>query len=120
MVKVRAAISCPDLDLNGVVVEIARVRAAAYSAGVDLVRITQVRGATVSYKGETLFAPSVPVDALDTLGAGDAFVSRLVYRVLTGVPLVEAANHAAHYAALIYGTRGAFGHARSITREIPW
>ncbi|MBN9548211.1 MAG: carbohydrate kinase, partial [Alphaproteobacteria bacterium] len=56
---------------------------------------------------------------VDTLGAGDAFVSRLAYRVLTGVSLAEAASDAAQYSALICGTRGAFGHARPITREIP-
>ena len=100
--------------------EVARVLAAAQSAGVELVTITQgARGATVSHKGQTLFAPSVPVDAVDTLGAGDAFVSRLVYRVLSGVSLGQAASDAAQYAALICGTRGAFGHARPITREIP-
>jgi fructoselysine 6-kinase len=100
--------------------EVARVLDAAASAGVELVTVTQgARGATVFHKGETLFVPSVPVDAIDTLGAGDAFVSRLACRVLTGVSLAEAARDAAQYSALICGTRGAFGHARPITREIP-
>lgn len=100
--------------------EVARVLDAAQSAGVELVTVTQgARGATVCHKGDVLFAPAVPVDAVDTLGAGDAFVSRLVCRVLTEASLEEAANDAAQYAALICGTRGAFGHARPITREIP-
>ncbi|RWC61787.1 MAG: carbohydrate kinase [Mesorhizobium sp.] len=100
--------------------EVGRVLDAAQSAGVELVTITQgARGATVCHKGEILFAPAVPVEAVDTLGAGDAFVSRLAYRVLTGVSLAEAASDAAQYSALICGTRGAFGHARPITREIP-
>jgi fructoselysine 6-kinase len=100
--------------------EVARVLDAAQAAGVELVTITQgARGATVCHKGEILFAPAVPVDAVDTLGAGDAFVSRLTYRVLTGVALANAATDAAQYAALVCGTRGAFGHTRSITHEIP-
>ena len=100
--------------------EVTRVLDAALSAGVELVTVTQgARGATVCHKGKVLFAPAIPVDAVDTLGAGDAFVSRLACRVLTGVLLEEAANDGAHYAALICGTRGAFGHARPITREIP-
>ena len=100
--------------------EVACVLDVAQSAGVELVTVTQgARGATVCHKGEILFAPAVPVDAVDTLGAGDAFVSRLACRVLSGVPLAEAASEAAQYSALICGTRGAFGHARPITREIP-
>lgn len=100
--------------------EIARVLDAATSAGVELVTVTQgARGATVCHKGDVLFAPAIAVDAVDTLGAGDAFVSRLACRVLTGASLEEAASDGAQYAALICGTRGAFGHARPITREIP-
>ncbi len=100
--------------------EIARLLDAAVSAGVELITVTQgAKGATVCHRGNVLFAPAVPVDAVDTLGAGDAFVSRLACRVLTGVSLKEAASEGAQYAALICGTRGAFGHARPITREIP-
>jgi fructoselysine 6-kinase len=100
--------------------EISRVIDAAQAAGVELVTITQgARGATICHKGEVLFAPAVPVDAVDTLGAGDAFVSRLACRVLDGMSLAEAAKDAAHYSALICGTRGAFGHARPITRGVP-
>lgn len=100
--------------------EVARVLEAAQAAGVELVTVTQgARGATVCHKGEVLFSPAVPVDAVDTLGAGDAFVSRLACRVLAGVSLADAASDAAQYSALICGTRGAFGHARPITREIP-
>lgn len=100
--------------------EIARVLDAAHSAGVELVTVTQgASGATVSLKGTAIFVPAVPVDAVDTLGAGDAFVARLACRVLSGVPLADAGKDAAQYSALICGTRGAFGHARPITREIP-
>jgi len=100
--------------------EIKRLLDVAVSAGVELVTVTQgARGATVCYNGNVIFAPAVPVDAVDTLGAGDAFVSRLACRVLTGVPLNDAAFEGAQYAAHICGTRGAFGHARPITREIP-
>ncbi|HDK6220029.1 TPA: carbohydrate kinase [Klebsiella quasipneumoniae] len=111
-----AAFSRSDADEQ----EIERVLNAAQSAGVELITITHgARGATVCHKGEVLFAPAIPVDAVDTLGAGDAFVSRLVCRVLTGMPLAEAASDAAQYSAHICGTRGGFGHARHITRDIP-
>jgi fructoselysine 6-kinase len=73
----------------------------------------------VCLKGEILFAPAVPADAVDTLGACDAFVGRLACRVLAGVSHAKAATDAARYSALICGTRRAFGHARPITREIP-
>jgi len=111
-----AAFSRADADDT----EIKRVLDAAQSAGVELITITQgARGATVCHKGEILFVPAVPIDAVDTLGAGDAFVSRLVCRVLTGVPLADAAHAAAGYSALICSMRGGFGHARLITRDIP-
>jgi len=100
--------------------EVTRVLDAAQAAGVELVTITQgARGATVCHKGEIVFVPAVTVDAVDTLGAGDAFVARLACRVLTGMSLTEAGSDAARYSALICGTRGAFGHARPITRTIP-
>jgi fructoselysine 6-kinase len=100
--------------------EVARVINAAQEAGVELVTVTQgALGATVCHKGQVHFAPSVPVDSVDSLGAGDAFVSRLVCRLLTGMSLVEAASDASRYSALVCGIRGAFGHARPITREIP-
>ena len=114
MVKVWAGIGCPDLALNGVV-EFACVLVAAYSVGLDLRRITQARAFTVSHKGETVFGPSVPDDAVGTRGAGDAFVGR---RVPSGASLAQAASAAAQYAGLICGTRGAFSPARPITREI--
>jgi fructoselysine 6-kinase len=111
-----AAFSRGDADEE----EVARVLGAAQAAGVELITVTQgARGATVCHKGEVVFSPAVPVDAVDTLGAGDAFVSRLACRILGGAPLAEAAGDAAQYAAIICGTRGAFGHARPITREIP-
>jgi fructoselysine 6-kinase len=100
--------------------EVTRVLDAAQSAGVELVTITQgAIGATVCHRGKVMFVPAVPVDAVDTLGAGDAFMSRLACNVLAGISLAEAASDAAHYSASICGTRGAFGHARHITREIP-
>jgi len=73
----------------------------------------------VCHKGEILFVPTVPVDVVDTLGAGDAFVSRLACRVLSGVSLAEAGSDAALYSALICGTRGGFGHARPFFRKKP-
>jgi fructoselysine 6-kinase len=97
--------------------EIRRVLDTALAAGAELITVTQgARGATVCHKGEVLFVPAVPVDALDTLGAGDAFVSRFVCQALTGIPLTDAASDAAQYAAFICSTRGAFGHARPITK----
>ena len=111
-----AAFSRSDADES----EIARLLDTAHAAGVELVTITQgARGATVSHKGKMLFVPAVSVEAIDTLGAGDAFVSRLACRVLSGVSLAEAGKDAAQYSALICKTRGAFGHARPITRDIP-
>lgn len=98
--------------------EVMRVLETAQSAGVELITVTRGnRGATVCYRGEVLFAPAVPINAVDTLGAGDAFGSRLACRVLAGTSLSEAAGDAARYSALICGARGAFGYGRPINGE---
>ena len=96
MVKVWAGIGCPDLGLSGVV-EVAYVLVAAYSAGVDLVRVTQARAFTLSHKGETAARPWIPDDAVYALGAGDAFVGHLVHRILSSLSLAQPARAAAQY-----------------------
>lgn len=62
------------------------------------------RGALVADGSGTTLVPSPRVEAVDTTGAGDAFVGALAYRLSEGDGLVEAARLAARVGA--YAVRG--------------
>lgn len=62
------------------------------------------RGALVADRSGTTRVPSPRVDAVDTTGAGDAFVGALAHRLSEGDELVEAARLAARVGA--YAVRG--------------
>lgn len=51
--------------------------------------------------------PAVVVDAIDTVGAGDAFLGALAAALATGESLLDASAHAAAAAALVVTVRGA-------------
>lgn len=60
--------------------------------------------------GETVQrVPSLPVEAVDTTGAGDAFTAALAWRLGLGEPLAAAAAFAARVGALAVTRRGAQG-----------
>ena len=50
--------------------------------------------------GETASVPGIPVDAVDTTGAGDVFGAALVFATLAGLPLADRLRFAALAAAL--------------------
>ncbi len=64
------------------------------------------RGSLLVSHDETVHVPATPVDALDTTGAGDAFVGSLAYFIASGQPLPEAMRRANHIAALSTQARG--------------
>ena len=55
----------------------------------------------------TEWIPAVPVEVVDTVGAGDAFTAAMVCLHLEGRPLRECARFANHYAARVCEHRGA-------------
>jgi ribokinase len=82
-----------------------RVVDALLAHGVPSVVLTVgARGALVADGSGTTQVPSPRVDAVDTTGAGDAFVGALAYRLSEGEGLVEAARLAARVGA--YAVRG--------------
>lgn len=65
----------PDADL-------AELRLRWHRAGVRLVVVTMgANGATASLDGEPCHTPSLPVTAIDTIGAGDAFTAGLLHHL---------------------------------------
>ncbi|MEU8876410.1 PfkB family carbohydrate kinase [Streptomyces javensis] len=103
-----AVFSRPDADDT----EAAHLIARAHTLGPRLVVVTRGgRGALIGRAGRAPYAQSVvPVEPLDTLGAGDSFIAALLVALLDGRPLEEAAARAAAYAAEVCALPGAFGH----------
>ena len=52
----------------------------------------------------------IPVDAVDTLGAGDAFAARFLVEYASGMPIADAMQKAAESAADNCLHYGAFGY----------
>lgn len=64
------------------------------------------RGCLVATGDGECAIPGIPVDALDTTGAGDAFVGSLAVRLALGESLAEAAGYANRVAAVSVTRRG--------------
>jgi len=64
------------------------------------------RGSLLVTATETTHVPATPVKALDTTGAGDAFVGSLAYFLAAGKPLTEAMRRANHIAAISVQSSG--------------
>lgn len=86
----------------------ARVVAALVAHGVRSVVLTVgARGAIVADASGATRVPSPRVDAVDTTGAGDAFVGALAFRLSEGDGLVQAARLAARVGAAAVRGSGA-------------
>jgi len=64
------------------------------------------RGCLVQTEDEEVSVPGVPVQVVDTVGAGDAFTAGLLVSVLEGKNLSEAASFANRLAARVAGSAG--------------
>jgi fructoselysine 6-kinase len=102
-----ASFSRPDLAAADIPAFIAWV----HGHGPEQVHVTQgVAGSWVSRGDGIHHEPSVPTAVLDTLGAGDSFISAMLIGRLQGKPLEEAAATAARFAAAACTGYGAFGY----------
>jgi fructoselysine 6-kinase len=86
-----------------------------HTMGPGLVLITcGVEGSWV-YDGQTVYHQGVvPVDVVDTLGAGDAFAARFLVEMASGTLLQQAMKLAAQSASQICAHYGAFGYGEKI------
>ncbi|WP_124039763.1 ribokinase [Neoactinobaculum massilliense] len=77
------------------------------------------RGALVSENGRTLEVPSPRIHAVDTTGAGDAFVGALAYRMAAGDTLEAASRFAARVGAYACTSLGAQPSYPTAGTELP-
>jgi fructoselysine 6-kinase len=72
-------------------------------------------GAVIVQDGVSQWAPAPSGGRIvDTLGAGDAFIARLLLGLVRGEPIAELASEATAYATVSCTRFGAFGHATAL------
>jgi ribokinase len=79
------------------------------------------RGSLLVTAEESVHVPAKPVRALDTTGAGDAFVGSLAYFLAAGKPLAEAMRRANYIAAISVqssGTQTSFPVAAELSPDL--
>ncbi len=86
----------------------------AIQSGPSLVVMTRGKDGAWVFDGEKLYHQGViPVQAVDTLGAGDAFAARFLVEYVDGTPIQLAMQRAAESAAQNCTWYGAFGYGVS-------
>ena len=81
------------------------------SLGPETVAVTLGgHGAVVVHGDRAVHAPAPDVDVVDTLGAGDAFIARLLTGLIAQEPLETLVGAATAYASSSCTSFGAFGH----------
>ena len=87
----------------------------AHTNGARWVVVTRgAQGAVISDGMRIHYQGPASAEVVDTLGAGDSFVARLVVRLWEGVQLADAAGEAALYSAEVCGVPGGFGYGRAV------
>lgn len=75
-------------------------------------------GSILMHEGEAIAIEGVPVDAIDTTGAGDMYAAGLLYGITCGLTWKQAGHVASHAAARIVGQLGARLENRFTPEEI--
>jgi fructoselysine 6-kinase len=87
-------------------------------AGASLALVTRgSKGAVARTRDGLYVQDAVPVEAVDTIGAGDAFQACLLTSILGGRPVPEALEKASTFAATVCTYRGAYGYASTMTAK---
>ena len=100
--------SCPETSLD----EAVRAAWQLRSLGPQVVAITLGADGAVVLVGDEVACAAAPQTSLvDTLGAGDAFIARLLTGLLDDEPAASLVRAATAYASASCASFGAFGHA---------
>jgi fructoselysine 6-kinase len=109
-----AAFSRSSLNTEGCVELIRRIQA----QGPRVVVVTRgAKGASIGVDGNVVHEAAQAVVAVDTLGAGDAFLARFTCGLFADEPLVESAQAATVAAAEVCTHHGGFGHEYALSTE---
>ncbi|HEX3003101.1 MAG TPA: PfkB family carbohydrate kinase [Angustibacter sp.] len=85
--------------------------------GPEVVAVTLgASGAVVVRGDDVVHAPAADVAVVDTLGAGDAFIARLLVGLAAAEPLAVVVPAATAYASTTCTSFGAFGYATAVTQ----
>lgn len=86
--------------------------------GPSMVAITLgAAGAVLLHEDELAYSPVGAGPVVDTLGAGDAFIARLLVGIARSEPLQQLVGQATAYATASCASYGAFGHRTPITGQ---
>ncbi len=101
-----AGLICAQLGLDpaGTPEELAR---RLVGAGFKSVVLTLGAAGALVVEDDLVHVPSPPVEAVDTVGAGDAFAGALCHKLVEGASLLSAARYAARVGAFSVTRRGA-------------
>lgn len=73
------------------------------------------RGSMVFCDGKLYYQEAIKIQAMDTLGAGDAYIAAFLVSVLSGDSIETGMKKASEYAAGVCTYNGAFGYGRRIS-----
>jgi len=106
---------CNMMSIGGA--ETGALEALTASYDLDVIALTRgARGCRLYARGAIADHDAVPVDVVDTVGAGDAFTAALVAGLLARHALSRCARDACHAAAAACAHAGAFPPARTAPR----
>ena len=88
--------------------------------GPSLVAVTRgSAGAVVGREGDIAVAPAGEVEPVDTIGAGDAFIARLLFGAVVSEPVDLLARESTRYASSTCREHGAFGYETPLPADLP-
>lgn len=103
-----AILSRPDMGVPQAI----KLAVAVSELGPRTVAVTMgPRGAVVQHDGEAVIGPAGDGPIVDTLGAGDAFIARLLVGLAAGEAVSDLVGAATSYATSTCAMQGAFGYA---------
>lgn len=109
-----ACFSASDLDDSATL----DLLAGAVARGPRLALATRGTAPAMLFDGRRAWRqPAEPTLVVDTLGAGDSFIGRVLVGVVAGEDLADTLRAAAHAAAETCGRYGAFGHQSPIAYD---
>lgn len=102
-----AFLSASELDET----EAMALAAKCLELGPEMVVLTRGSAGALGLSSQgPVFQPALPTSVVDTLGAGDGFISGFLMAVLEGQTLVAAMKQGAAFAAQVCNWQGGFGH----------